>query len=164
MRSSRLLSINWLKEPGIEVSPMRGELFPHLVVFIACFCILIGAFILTPADSGTPYVRLGGVPIPNVCTIKNLTGLPCPGCGLARSIVAGIHGDVGMSLTYHRLGLLTLYYVCLQFVYSLIMLVIPRWRSRIVRYGKFLNKGIIVLGILFMLNWILTLLLPSFLV
>lgn len=145
-------------------SSIRGELVPHLVVFIVCFLIITGSLILTPADSGTPYVRLGSLPIPNVCTFKNLTGLPCPGCGLARSIIAAAHGDLSMSFTYHRLGFLTLAYVFLQFVYSLGMLVIPKRSINLVRFGKYLNKGIIVLGILFGLNWILTFFLPSFLV
>ncbi len=61
------------------------------------------------------------------------------------------------SLAYHRLGLLTLVYVFLQFVCRLGIFVIPGWRARIVRYGKFLNLGIIVLAVLFGINWITTL-------
>jgi hypothetical protein len=68
-----------------------------------------------------------------------------------------MHGDVGMSLAYHRLGLLTLVYIFLQFSCRLGIFVIPRWRTGLIRYGRFLNKGIIVLAILFGINWIATL-------
>jgi hypothetical protein len=72
-------------------------------------------------------------------------------------MVAAMHGDLGMSLTYHRLGLLTLVYVFLQFVCRLGIFIIPGRQARIARYGKFLNQGIIVLAILFGVNWITTL-------
>jgi len=61
------------------------------------------------------------------------------------------------SFAYHRLGFLTLVYVFLQFVCRLGIFVIPGWRKRIIRYGRFLNQGIIVLAILFGVNWIATL-------
>ncbi|HZO26270.1 MAG TPA: DUF2752 domain-containing protein [Chloroflexota bacterium] len=41
---------------------------------------------------------------PSVCPFKIFTGLPCPGCGLTRSAVALLHGDLSTSLFYHPLG------------------------------------------------------------
>jgi len=72
-------------------------------------------------------------------------------------MVAAMHGDLGRSLAYHRLGLLTLVYVFLQFSCRLGILLIPRCRTRLIRYGRFLNQGIIVLAILVGINWITTL-------
>lgn len=134
-----------------------SELSSHFVVLIICFCILVGALILRPTEPGNSHIRLGRFALPDVCIFRGVTGLPCPGCGLVRSLVAATHGDVNLSLSYHRLGLLTLIYIFLQFVYRLGFIMIPNWWTRIVRYEKFLNLGIIVLAILFMLNWILTL-------
>lgn len=159
MRYPRSASLNRPKESGAVASRPVSDLTPHLVVFIACFCILAGALILGPADFTTNQLELGRFSIPQVCMLRSLTGLPCPGCGLSRSIVAAMHGDIGMSLTYHRLGLLTLVYIFLQFVYRLGLIVIPKWWARIFPSGKILNRGVIVVGVLFLLNWILTLIL-----
>jgi uncharacterized protein DUF2752 len=41
---------------------------------------------------------------PTLCTFRNLTGYDCPGCGLTRSVIALLHGDVGGSLRAHPLG------------------------------------------------------------
>jgi Protein of unknown function (DUF2752) len=41
---------------------------------------------------------------PSFCPFKMLTGLPCPGCGLTRSAVAFLHGDLSTSAFYHPLG------------------------------------------------------------
>ena len=48
-----------------------------------------------------------------LCVSRNLTGIPCPGCGLTRSFCALAHGHLGLSFSSHLfgpiLGLLTLY-------------------------------------------------------
>ncbi|UCC38584.1 MAG: DUF2752 domain-containing protein [Candidatus Aminicenantes bacterium] len=153
-----LLKASGHDEPGVSISPVRSELFSHLVVLIACFGILAGALVLELPDADSSYVRLFGITLPNICTFRAATGLPCPGCGLLRSMVSVMHGDVILSFSYHRLGLLTIVYVFLQFLYRLGFLLVPMCWARFVKFGKYLNRGIIVLGILFFLNWILTLL------
>ena len=42
---------------------------------------------------------------PSLCPFKLLTGLPCPGCGMTRSVVALLHGDPATSFYFHPLGL-----------------------------------------------------------
>lgn len=41
---------------------------------------------------------------PTLCTFRRLTGWDCPGCGLTRSVVAFVHGDLSASLRAHPLG------------------------------------------------------------
>jgi hypothetical protein len=41
---------------------------------------------------------------PSLCPFKLMTGLPCPGCGMTRSVVALLHGDITTSTYYHPLG------------------------------------------------------------
>lgn len=36
-----------------------------------------------------------------VCPLRALTGVPCPGCGLTRGMVALLRGDVRAALTFH---------------------------------------------------------------
>lgn len=42
------------------------------------------------------------------CFITNATGMPCPGCGLTRSVLAFFRGDLPLALHYNAWGLLTL--------------------------------------------------------
>ncbi|MFN8522077.1 MAG: DUF2752 domain-containing protein [Chloroflexota bacterium] len=49
-----------------------------------------------------PVVFLESAPV--LCPFRVLTGLPCPGCGMTRSVVAALHGDLSTSLFYHPLG------------------------------------------------------------
>jgi uncharacterized protein DUF2752 len=40
-----------------------------------------------------------------VCGFKNLTGLPCPGCGLTHSFCSLAKGDIGNAVKFNLLGL-----------------------------------------------------------
>ena len=45
-------------------------------------------------------------PLPfDVCALKVLTGIPCPTCGLTRSLCHALHGDWAASLGYHPAGI-----------------------------------------------------------
>ena len=136
---------------------IKPELAPSLVILVACSCILLGASVLTPPASGGHSVAVGRILLPELCIFKNFTGLPCPGCGMTHSITSAVRGDFSESFLFHRLGLLTVIYILSQFLLSLGVVFISRLRERLQRVGRFLNKGMIVLGALFFINWIYTL-------
>jgi hypothetical protein len=136
---------------------MKRNFLPDLVIFTVCFGILSGCLVLTPPKNGSPCVQIGNIPLPGICMFRSVTGIPCPGCGLLRSMVSAMHGDVAKSLEYHRLGLITLVYVALQFLFRLAVLLFPMLGIRFSRFDSLLNRGIILLAVLFGVNWILTL-------
>ena len=41
---------------------------------------------------------------PVLCPFRLATGLPCPGCGITRSLVALAHGDLSAAIYFHPLG------------------------------------------------------------
>lgn len=136
---------------------MLRDLAPHLVIILVCCSILALSVILTPVEEGEPFLKLGKIPVPHSCMFKNLTGYPCPGCGLSRSLVSVLHGDPAAGFTYHRLGLITLFYIVLQLLTRMSFIIFPSTRIRFARAGRYLDRGIIFLGVLFGLNWIITL-------
>ena len=138
-------------------SRIKPELAPSLVILAACSCILLGAFILTPTTSAGNSISVGRITLPGICIFQNLTGLPCPGCGMTRSITSAIRGDIAGSLSHHRLGLLTMIYILSQFLLSLGVVFISKFRDGLQNIGRNLNKGIIFLAALFFINWIFTL-------
>lgn len=42
-------------------------------------------------------------PLKHLCLFKNMTGLPCPGCGLTRSYWAFLRGHLDLAFFYHPL-------------------------------------------------------------
>ncbi|MHB2015882.1 MAG: DUF2752 domain-containing protein [Candidatus Xenobia bacterium] len=44
----------------------------------------------------------------DICLFHRMTGLPCPGCGMTRSVVALLHGNVSEALAFNVGGPLVL--------------------------------------------------------
>jgi hypothetical protein len=156
MRAPTFGQSNETGGPHAIAASTAGDRLSNLIVFAACFALLAGAVILNPPDPVTHYVTLGNQHLPSVCTFKNLTGLPCPGCGLVRSVTAMAHGNIAGSISYHRLGWLVFIYIFAQMMYRFVLIAIPA--CNIKRYGWVLQYGLLVVAILLILNWMHTLL------
>lgn len=72
---------------------------------IDCWGGVFALFTVTAAVL-TPISRVQRGPI--LCPFRRLTGLPCPSCGLTRSVVAAAHGRLSTAVRYHPLGPLVL--------------------------------------------------------
>lgn len=129
----------------------------HWMVLLLCLGMIGGAMLLDPARQGGGGVTLEGHRLPEVCAFKRVTGLPCPGCGLTRSWVAAVHGDLAASLAFHKLGWLVLLYVAAQAVRHGAWLVLAGARPRVESAGRCLDRGIVALGVLLLIAWVPTL-------
>ena len=92
-----------------------------------------------------------------VCPIKQVTGFPCPSCGVTRSLVQLVHGNPGAALYLNPLGMMV----------GAAMLVIPCWiaadfisgrRTLVFVYNRAEDmakkpKIAVPLVVLLMLNW-----------
>lgn len=61
---------------------------------LACLAVVVVALLLPPGGFGVP-----------MCQFKNVTGLPCVGCGLTRSFIGAAHLDLLRAGFYHPSGL-----------------------------------------------------------
>ncbi len=91
---------------------------------LCCLAILVAA-------AAVPPDWIGG--LPTLCPFRLLTGLPCPGCGMTRSLVALTHGDVLGALFFHPLGPIV--------ALALVALLLRTTRSPLNRYLNRLLTG-----------------------
>jgi hypothetical protein len=82
-----------------------------MFVLAICAAVLAGAAALTPGEEAVSWL---GWDVPVVCGFRRLTGHPCPGCGLTRSLVFLAHGEVASSFQAHPLGPLVFAFVAAQ--------------------------------------------------
>ncbi len=92
---------------------------------------------------------------PGICPFAMMTGLPCPGCGLTRSWVAFMHGDVGASFRFNVFGPILLVLTVVTIVVAVATLVRRRrpplegWRDVVlgragaVLLGTWLTYGLV---------------------
>ena len=139
--------------PSSSSDDEAGTAAGHLVVLIVCAGIFLSAALLTPS---TGNLKIGPVTLPGLCVLRNTTGVPCPGCGLTRSVVAAVHGDWNVSFAYHRMGPLIVGFLILQLLYRLAWMGLPLFRAQINRVGRLFDWALIPLMVLLFLNWIPT--------
>jgi hypothetical protein len=65
------------------------------------------------------------------CPFKMLTGFPCPGCGITKSLVYFYEGDIYKSLSYHILGP----FVILSCIFAILLLT-----TELVSEKEYFNK------------------------
>ena len=135
----------------------REPVAPHLVILVACVSLLLVAMLLTPAPNKETSLRIGGRAVPTLCVLKQASGIPCPGCGLTRSLVAAANADWGGSLSHHRIGILVLVYMLLQAFTRIAWLGLPGRREKLARYCRLLDLSLIPILVLIFINWIPTL-------
>lgn len=68
---------------------------------------------------------IGGLPA--ICPLKTLTALPCPGCGMTRSLVFAAHGDWTQAFQFHPLGPAAYAALWLALIVGVLL---PRFKSR----------------------------------
>ena len=64
-----------------------------------------------------------------VCWFKSCFGLPCPGCGLTRSVTCISHLEFGKAWDYHPFGAL----VYVLFMANVVLLVVPKTKREAVK-------------------------------
>lgn len=69
------------------------------------------------------------------CPLRTLTGVPCPFCGMTRSVTAVVHGDVARSLVLNPFGIVAV---------AIAIALLLGWRVRRITYATWLVP--VVLG------------------
>lgn len=82
----------------------------------------------------------------SVCIFYNLTGLPCPGCGMGRSIIHFFHLRFSDSFYYHPYGI-PMSVIMLYFSFHLFF---PRLENIIYKFQKLWNH-LMFAGLIFLL-------------
>ncbi|MBB4136022.1 DUF2752 domain-containing protein [Gordonia humi] len=73
---------------------IRGTSESALLTSLGIGAVVVGACVPTSAVGDGPVL----------CPFRRLTGLPCPGCGLTRSFVYTMHGDLPAAFAAHAFG------------------------------------------------------------
>jgi hypothetical protein len=75
---------------------------------------------------------------PLLCPIRAFTGIPCPGCGMTRSFLSLVQGNLGEAFSYHLFGPI-LFFFCLLAAIHLFLEIVSQRKIKAL-YVKILNK------------------------
>ncbi len=100
------------------------RLWDATLLAVAISIPLLGHFMSTSGDA-VAFPGFERSPLPNLC-VSRAFGIRCATCGVTRSIIALMHGDLSASLAYHRFGWLILLFVIAQVPFRTYRLLRPR--------------------------------------
>ena len=109
-----------LNNQGRRRDPPR--LFTNLVCGL-CLAALLAAAVFTPSS----------LPSLKICWFARLTDLPCPGCGLTRSVCAIAHGRFADAWQFHPFGYFFFAVFLTGAAGPLISLLFPNFEGRVLK-------------------------------
>ncbi|MEZ6056852.1 MAG: DUF2752 domain-containing protein [Planctomycetaceae bacterium] len=93
---------------------------------LATLVLVMAASLRVRNDQRVEFFFAPGHPLPEACSAKRTLGLDCPGCGLTRSFVYLMQGDLAASRKVHTFGWLMFLVVLVQYPYRYWALRDPR--------------------------------------
>nr|WP_307777157.1 DUF2752 domain-containing protein [Flavobacterium panacis] len=78
------------------------------------------------------------------CPFKMLTGFPCPGCGITKSLVYFYQGDLYKSMSYHILGPFVIAFCVLTIVVLITELITKKEYFTALLYNRKLAYGLAI--------------------
>lgn len=99
--------------------------------------------------------RVAGL-IPFFCPFEKLTGIPCPGCGMTRAVVAVSKGELIQSIHFHPFVVFLFFIVTLSTIPRRHLQKVP---SAVIGVFQYCMYGVLVMLIA---HWILFRLVPHF--
>ena len=107
--------------PPVKLIPRPDPLY-HTVILVICSAVLVLTPLLSVRDEQQVLVPLLGLPLPELCMAKRLTGLGCPGCGMTRCFISLAHGDLRAAWHYNPAGPLLFAILAFQIPFRLVQL------------------------------------------
>jgi len=97
--------------------------------------------IAVPVFLMTLFVTPGDLPQVTACRFREFTGLPCPGCGLTRSVFAIGNGDFSLAWALNPFGYMVYAALLILILMPLLHKLSPKTARRI-EHPKFINAGV----------------------
>ena len=89
----------------------------HVLMLCGTGFVLLAAAWFELSGETRVALPIGQIVLPEICSFRNLTGLSCPGCGLTRSFISLMDGEVRAAWRFNPAGLALFAAALFQFPY-----------------------------------------------
>lgn len=92
----------------------QAELLFRILVLLAATIAISMSFVMTVKDGQEVYIPFTIEPVPEVCGIRGILGVDCPGCGMSRAFISISNWEIDKALAYNSASLLVYVFVAVQ--------------------------------------------------
>lgn len=143
------------QSPPAAYEPMRISPRTHLVILIGS--LIVVALAMSMSIQGQEKVALPGMgsSLPELCHMKRVFRVPCPGCGLTRSFISMGHFDLFAAASYNVVGIPLFMLTLVQIPYRAYWL-LKRDPRRMPFSALRLEGGLMILfSVLLVVQWVI---------
>lgn len=122
----------------------------HIILLALSSGVLLAAVMLSVRDRSQVVLPVLQLPVPELCMMRRLVGIDCPGCGLTRCFISLAHGDLAAAWSYNPAGLWLFLIMAFQIPFRTYQL----WRIRrglseiILPWALQITFGILAIGLI----------------
>lgn len=129
----------------------------HLILLVLC-AIVVGLAMSMSIEGGEK-VALPGMqsPMPELCHLKRVFHIPCPGCGLTRSFISMGHFNLFAAASYNVVGIPLFILTLLQIPYRAYWLAQPERKKMTLRGFRLEGAFMIGISVLLLAQWLVRL-------
>ncbi len=115
---------------------MKKRIFKTIFFLIIGILLLVGYYVLN---------RKTGFSIP--CTIHEVTGLYCPGCGITRMLFSIFKLNFGKAFRYNQLVFILLPFLLLYFAYQIYLYITNKKDKILIKIPNYVYIGLLIIVI-----------------
>ncbi len=137
----------------VRTTSADGTLLHWLFLFLA-LAVIFASLTFNVRNQRQVIVPILNMPLPGTCTFREITSVPCPGCGLTRSFISLGHGRLLDAWNYNPAGLLFFAVVAFQIPYRILQIVRIQRGLRPHRFAYFDSWILVVLVAVLLIQWV----------
>jgi len=143
-------SASSIRNPQSAIRNLAPDRLYHVILLAVSSTVLLAALLLSIRDRSQVLLPLLHVPLPELCMLRRMAGIDCPGCGLTRCFISLAHGDITAAWSYNPAGLWLFMLVAMQIPFRSYQLWrINRGKSEIIiPWSAQIALGILAIGLL----------------
>ena len=92
----------------------KPELVFRVLVLLMATAAISMSFVMTVEDGQAVYLPFATGPMPEMCGVRSVLGVDCPGCGMSRAFISISHLEIGKALALNSASLFVYLFVAIQ--------------------------------------------------
>ncbi len=107
----------------------KPELVFRVLVLLMSLTAISMSFVMTVEDGQKVFLPFSKTPMPEMCGVRSVLGVDCPGCGMSRAFISISDLEIGKALAHNSASLVVYLFVAIQIPWHAMQIFRTLYRS-----------------------------------